>query len=159
MRRNSGLTLIEVLLYVSIVSGFVISLFYLITSIEKGSNKSKAMAEVNSNVRFVSSKLQYYMRNADTVTSVSENQIHFEMASGSYSIYKAANQIVLFDGTEEHSLTSNTVITNSLAFKKTETPGISRSVTAEFEISYVNPANLPEYAVTQENMITVTLRP
>lgn len=63
--KNKGFTLIELILYVSIVSIFMVALIPFILGIIQGNVKNNAKQEVFSTARFISEKIKSEIRNSN----------------------------------------------------------------------------------------------
>ena len=68
-RNPLGFTLIELILYMSIVSIIIGALVPFAWNIIEGSSKSSVQQEVSSQARFVSEKIKYEIRNASSINS------------------------------------------------------------------------------------------
>lgn len=64
---KSGFTLIELLLYTGLVAIFVMAATTSLLDIIMGSTKSSVQQEVQENLRYVGQRIQFEIRNADTV--------------------------------------------------------------------------------------------
>lgn len=68
MKTKKGMTLIEVLIYMGIVVMFLGALYSFTLLILNGRVKSKSQEEVQDNLRLVSKKLEYELKNASAVS-------------------------------------------------------------------------------------------
>lgn len=75
MKKSWGFTLIEILIYVSIVSLLMTVLIPFAWNVIEGGTKSATEREVFSNARFLSERIKYEIRNATNINSVSSTQI------------------------------------------------------------------------------------
>lgn len=66
---NQGFTLVEMILYIAIVSIFMTGLVYFTWDVIYGRVKSFVHQEVNQNIRFASKRIAYEIKNAKSVTS------------------------------------------------------------------------------------------
>ena len=73
--REKGFTLIELILYMALVSIVLAALIPFALNIIGGSAKSSAQQEVFSQGRFVSERIKYEIRNASGITSVGNTSI------------------------------------------------------------------------------------
>ena len=68
-KLKRGFTLIEMILYIAIVSIFLTGLVYFTWDLIYGRLKSYIQQEVNQNIRFASARIIYEIRNAKSVNS------------------------------------------------------------------------------------------
>ncbi len=66
-RQGGGFTLVELLLYISLVAIFVSAATVSLLDIILGSTKSSIQQEVQENLRYASQRIQFEIRNADTI--------------------------------------------------------------------------------------------
>jgi len=69
-KRNSGFTLVELILYIALVSIFLTGVIMFTWDILYGRVKSYVQEEVNQNSRFAAKRIIYEIRNASGVNSV-----------------------------------------------------------------------------------------
>ncbi|HSW87944.1 MAG TPA: prepilin-type N-terminal cleavage/methylation domain-containing protein [Candidatus Saccharimonadales bacterium] len=72
---QKGITLIETIIYISIVSLIMTSLIPFAWNVIEGGVKSSTEQEVFDNARFISEQIKYQIRNATGINSVSSTQI------------------------------------------------------------------------------------
>ncbi|MEK7067870.1 MAG: prepilin-type N-terminal cleavage/methylation domain-containing protein [Patescibacteria group bacterium] len=75
MKKNSGFTLIEIILYVGIIAIIFAAIVPFTLNIINTGSKSAVQQEVTDNARFVSEKIKYEIRRTSAITSVSANSI------------------------------------------------------------------------------------
>jgi len=75
---SDGFTFIEIILYVSIVSIVLAALVPVAWNVIGGSAKSSAQQEVFSQTRFISEKIKYEIRNADSINSVAATSLSLD---------------------------------------------------------------------------------
>ena len=119
-RKKSGFTLIEVIIYVSIVSVFLSALVPFAWNMIGGSVKSSAQQEVSSQARYVSERIKYEIRNADNINSVSAGSIYLDVPGTGNDptiIDLSGGKIrVKLGAAAEVNLNSNDTIITSLTF-------------------------------------------
>ena len=71
-RRKTGFTLIELLIYMGLVALFVSAATISLLDIISGSNKSSVQQEVQENLRYATYRIQYEVRNADSIAGGSD---------------------------------------------------------------------------------------
>jgi Tfp pilus assembly protein PilE len=72
---HKGFTLIELVLYIAIVSMMLITLIPFAWNIIEGGTKSSTQQEVFDNARYISEQIKYQIRNAIGINSVAPTQI------------------------------------------------------------------------------------
>lgn len=136
-----GFTLVEFLIYITIVSFAVGLLTLTAVNILEARAKVAAMEEINRNARFLMEKITYAIRHAEAVISATENSLVLEMSLESEN----PTQFILEDGAvkvikgsgeeaEEEVLTSDKVFVNSLNFSQPEGEESGNVVIIEMEI-------------------------
>jgi Tfp pilus assembly protein FimT len=78
---QSGFTFIELILYVAILTGMLVTLIPFAWNIIGGGVKSATEQEVFDNARYISQRLKYEIRNATGINSVSSTQISLSTAT------------------------------------------------------------------------------
>ena len=76
--NTKGFTFIEIILYISIVSIVLMALVPFAWNVIGGSVKSSAEQEVSSQARFISEKIKYEIRNADSINSIAATSISLD---------------------------------------------------------------------------------
>lgn len=67
--RKSGTSLLELLIYVAILSGLMVVVTDAFTSLSKGRGQSQARSEVNAAIRFATEKIRQDLKGASVVTT------------------------------------------------------------------------------------------
>ena len=78
--KQSGFTLVEMILYIAICSIFLTGLVYFTWDVVYGRIRSFTHQEFNQNIRFASKRISYEIKNASAVNSISANAISLEMS-------------------------------------------------------------------------------
>ncbi|HSW96876.1 MAG TPA: prepilin-type N-terminal cleavage/methylation domain-containing protein [Candidatus Saccharimonadales bacterium] len=78
---QKGITLIETIIYIAIVSLIMTSLIPFAWNVIEGGVKSSTEQEVFDNARFISEQIKYQIRNATGINSVSSTQISLATAN------------------------------------------------------------------------------
>lgn len=79
--KNQGFTLIELIIYISIVTVMMTTLIPFAWNIIEGGAKSATEQEIFSNARFVSERIKYEIRNATGINSVTGMYISLATAN------------------------------------------------------------------------------
>lgn len=83
MKKNNGFTLIELILYIAIISIVMSALIPFAWNVIEGSAKSSVEQEVSSQARYVSERIKYEIRNAQDINSISAISISLKEANPS----------------------------------------------------------------------------
>ena len=131
---NQGFTLLEVIIYITIV-GVVLStlMTYALNIMEIGS-KSSTIQEVSANARYVSERIKYLVRNADNI----------DFASSDFSVNLADNpgtKIILFEPSPDQN-TTITVVNGILTLNQASTGfnpiALNSNLTKVTELTFTN---------------------
>jgi len=79
--HKHGFTLIELILYVSIVTVFITALVPFAWNVILGGEKSSSQQEVYAQARLISERIKYEIRNSTGVNSVSSNAISLAVSN------------------------------------------------------------------------------
>lgn len=80
---RKGFTLIELILYVSIITIVMSALIPFAWNVIEGGAKSSVEQDVSSQARFISQRIMYEIRNASDINSVSASSISLKVANAS----------------------------------------------------------------------------
>jgi len=94
MRNNqTGLTLVEVIIYIAIVSMILTVAIFFAWDIIGGQTKSYVITEVNQNSRFILNTIAKDMHEAIAIDSVSEDVLSVDLISGTTITYTFDNEL------------------------------------------------------------------
>lgn len=71
IKKNTGFTLLELLIYISILSILVVTISSTFISLSKGRGQSQAKSEVNNSIRFATELMRQDLKNASVVSNPS----------------------------------------------------------------------------------------
>ncbi len=149
MRKHdsqSGFSLIELILYIALISIFLSGAIYFAWDVIYSGKKSDVHRNLNENMRIVSKRILYEIRNASAVNSVSATSLCLASANSTYNptrIYSSSNTLRIAWGggsanctsmTHDAILTSANVQLTSLTFTDL-TLGSSRNIKFAFTIA------------------------
>lgn len=167
--RNKGFTLIEILIYISVLAIIVlaVSSFFLWTS--RSGAKITAMREVIDNSRRAMEIMTYEIKESKSIYSPTsiltqlslETTHHLPLGETSSYIdfYLCGTQICLKKESESPiALTSNRVRVINLVFSQIATTSTVPSIQINFKIDYKTLAERPEYQASFNTTSTVSLR-
>lgn len=167
LRRTRGFTLIELVVYISIVSGVLLIAVVLSIDLLRGRAKSTSLIVVNQNARLALERMTAAIRNANLVNAGSST---FGSHPGSLSLQmpdSAVNPTVfdvsggamrVTEGTgSAQSLTSPDIEVTSLLFTYLNQTG-SEGIRISLELRRVNPAGVQEFNVQQSYVASAIVR-
>jgi len=146
MKKQSGLTLIEIIIYVAIVGLMSTALTMMMINIMQLKTKSMAMQEVNQTLRFVADKINFEIRNAKSLGTITSSSIATDRASFTLN----SGNIVMTVGSTVANLNSNLVnisgfVVTNLSSIDNKTKNINYVITGNYkntggrsEFTYVN---------------------
>ena len=145
--NKKGFTLIEFLIYISIVGFLVGALSLSGINIMYGRAEIRASEEVEENGRFSLQKITTYIRNADNIKSISTDSLSLNLnESGTEYVDFYLNTtdqeiMISHNGDPAEPLTSERVLITDLNFTETYTDAIQVSMIVKFD----NPSETREY--------------
>jgi len=157
---RSGFTLIELMIYLAIVSIMLVSISYLILDIIGGQTKSYAKSEVNQNLRFIANHLNKDIRSAQAIGSLTADtliltlpgeDITYNFDSGSKNITRQLG------GGEAVNLNSNQIEVAG-TFIDLSYNSRSKNIEIHLNVNYKNPDNLPDHKASTSADFSVELR-
>ena len=167
-KKDGGFTLMEVLVYIGILSIIVVVIFSFLVSSIHYSSKAKVMREASDNARRAMQIMIYEIKEARTIylptstsTQLSLETIHY-LPTGErityIDFYICGTQLCLKKESQSPiPLTSDKVEVRKLVFTRVVTDQIP-SVQIELEIDYKNPHNRPEYQASVNLKSAASLR-
>jgi len=143
----AGFTLIELILYIALVSIFISGAILFAWDIIYGGRKSAVQREINHNMRIVSKRIEYEVRNASSINTIGANDICLASAVAAHNpthIYISGAQVRIGWGggssscatvTNDEPLTESTVTASNLTFTDRSSGTASVHVGYAFTIS------------------------
>lgn len=161
MKRNSGMTLIEIILYIGIVGFMSTALMSMMMNIMSLKSKSVAMQEVNSSLRLISDKLNFEIKNAKSLGAITASSVTLNTtdATRNTTVFNLnTGNIRMSVGSSVGNLNSNLVnisafVVTNLSSGDSKTSNINYVVTG----NYINPGGRSEfnYSATVEGSAEV----
>ena len=146
-KHQKGFTLVELIIYIAIVSVFVGAAVLFTWDVIYGQIRSNTQREVSQNIRLGSKRIVYEIRNASGINSVSSDELCLANSDSTYNptkIYVNSDRLRIGWGggssnctslTNDQPLTSNKVTVSSLSFTDvssgTDSYNVSFSITVE----------------------------
>ncbi len=161
-----GITLVELLLYVSIASALLLSVVLFLFVLQKSHIKNTAINEVELQGAEIMVLITSAIRNATSITSPAEGNAGDILLlttnddnTNPLSFYISEGQLYVTEaGDLPTSLTNNKVVVSDLVFNnvsRTDTPG---TVKMSFTLTHVNPEGSYQYDFTKTFYTTTTIR-
>jgi Tfp pilus assembly protein PilE len=163
--RYSGFTLVETLLYVAIVSSFLVMAVYFAWDIVLNQVKSNSIAEVNDNANIITQKISYYIQNAKNITTpankgdVSQTLVLVMPDNSTATFDLSSGQLRLNLGSGAINLSSNSVTISNLSFTNLTTTGTRGNIKVKMDITNKNPSDKSEYNTSFKIDTSFSLRP
>jgi len=158
--QNSGFTLIELIIYLAIVSMLLVSMSYLIIDLVGGQTTGIAKQEVIYNFRFAQNKLFKDIRSARAINGLAADSLVLDMAGDdiTYVFDGDSKRLTRQAGTEPaiDLLSDSLEVTGS--FTDRSFPPRVENVGINLILNYKNPDNLPEYNASTTVNFSVELR-
>lgn len=163
-----GFSLVELILYVALVSIFITAAVLFAWDVIYGRVKSQVQREVSQNLRLVSKRITFEIRNASAVNSVSASDLCLASSDSSYNptrIYLNSGRLRLGWGggsgdcselTSDEPLTSGEISVTDLAF--TDLSSGSDSINIKFSVTVESSGGRKEWQMSETYSTSVELR-
>lgn len=159
-------TLIELIIYIGIVSAILLVAVNFGWQVVYGNVKSQAIREVQQNSRLAMEKIANSVLAASDIDTPALGNSHTELelimqeAGISPTIFEVDdNTLTMKQGTGiPHQLTSDRVEVTSLQFTNVSYAGTPGAIKVQLTIEHVNPNNLNQYEVSLDTEETISLR-
>lgn len=145
-----GFTLIEMLIYTALAAIFLTGVTYFAIGLLNGQAKTLVEQEVNDNLRNAMRRIEFEIRNAQDLNTVTANDLCLKMSNATYNptrIYVSGGKIrVAWGGgssncsamANDAQLTSNSVVVNSITFYNFGNGTTTKNISFKLDISYNN---------------------
>lgn len=170
-KSQAGFSLIEIILYMAVVSIFVTGAVLYGWNIIYGRIKSQVQLDVNYNLNLVTSRLNYELRNALAINSLSATDLCLQVSDSAHDptrFYLSSGVVrVAWGGgsndctgmTNDQPLTNSSVDVSNLEFTDLSSGGgETKNVQYTITIDSVNSSNRQEWDKTQTYSSSVELR-
>jgi len=163
---KKGFTLVEMLLYLAILSVVVLAFSSFLSLSYTSRVKAAVIAEVEQQGSQTMSLITQNIRNSVSVTApsagVSASSLTLTEYTGSNSptiFDQSVNTLRITEGvTAAVNLTSNRVIVSNLSFRNLSRPSTPGAVQVKFTLTHINPSNRGEYIYSKNFTSTASLR-
>lgn len=150
-RAKTGFTLIELILYISIVTIMLSALVPFAWTIIDESMKSSIQQEVSSSARYATERIKYEIRNANSINSITSTTLSLNAPTATViSLNSATKKVTIQIGAEPAvNLNSNDTSVSSLTFTNLTSPSNkSKHVQVAITVGSNLPQNRQEYQQT-----------
>lgn len=164
-KRLAGVTLVETLLYVSIVGIFMVTVASMFAAVLAVRNKNTVVNEVNLQGVQIMQQITQALKNTSTLTAPAAGVTATSLTLTTYT--PAANPTVfdlnsgkirMSENGVVTSITSNRVTASSLSFQNMGSAGTKGSIKIRFTLTHVNPDNRGDLSYTQTFYDTITVK-
>ncbi len=164
---NSGMTLIETLVAIAIMSLLILSVVSLLTSTAKSEKRNRVLTEVEYQASAIIYEIAQSVRNASAITDpivgATSTSLVLTMTSipnEDPTVFSTSTTEILVSkgGGVNISLSSGTVEVTNLIFENITAPSTKGAVRINLSIRGANPNNKPELEYSTSRITTVTLR-
>lgn len=166
MKNKFGFTLIELMIYMAVLSIITVVVADSFLILNKGRAGVEAKSELNSNFRFAVEKIKRDVASADnlvspTTTAASSTLLNLTIASSSIKYSLDSNRITRqVDAQAFEYITSDTVKINSLFFNRLENtnPVLNKKrISVELNIFGSYNSNSPDWQYSQNEKTSIDL--
>lgn len=162
-KRQTGFTLLELILYISIVTIIMAALIPFAWNVIASGTKSSTQQHIFSQARFVSEKIKWEIRNANDINSVSATSISLATSNPATNptvVDLNGGQIRITQGADSPVfLLSNNTVADSLAFTDlSSNDGNSKHIQFSFTIKSDYSSTGHEYQETTSVRSSAELR-
>lgn len=135
MKNKKGFTLIELIIYIALVSVFIVGATRFSLNIIYGREKTQRQQNVSGNARTALERITFEIKNADSIVNVSPTSLQLNNANlGNITISLSSGRIAIAYGAVNTFLTSNQVNVTSLDFTDLST-GNSKNINVSITIA------------------------
>ena len=163
---KKGFTLVEMLLYMSILSVIVLALSSFLYLSYSSRIKATVIAEVEQQGNQTMSIITQNIRNAQSITSPATGASANSLTLTEYSallsptiINQTGNKLQITEGLNPSvDISSNRVVISGLSFQNLARPSTPGIIRIQFTLNHLNPNNLGEYTYSKTFTTTASLR-
>ena len=162
--RNKGFTLIEIIIYIGIISGVLVAFISYSLAISSVNNKNHAMATVQSDERIALETIIQKIRSASAVNyptnGSSQNQLSLVTGTGiSTSFSLNGGRLQMSEtGQADILLTSNRTTISSLSFTNLAQAGERGNIMIQMTVDYNVPSQNVDYKYGNQVETAASLR-
>lgn len=162
--HESGSSLIEMLIYIAIVSVFLITLINFSWDVINSKVKNTTTGETTDNTHIIIEKIGIAARNASSIDTPELSQtsqiLVLNNPGGSQTTFDLSNgRLRINEGSGYFYLTSSKVNIENLEFINLSQTGTEGNIRIKMTVSHNNPENKQEYNAIQNIDTSFSLRP
>lgn len=171
LQYRKGFTLIELIIYLAIISGAIVSFTYFIMSVSNSRTKSYVAQEVHANGRTALEIISQRIRAANGVVSVTPTVLTLDFSTADPPNHPtvidrdASNNLRITEDSDATSggpfvsaITSNEVSVTSLLFTDRTSAGTRENIRIDLTIAYDNPSATAAFGYTKSFTTAVSVR-
>jgi len=160
MKKQSGFTFIELILYITLVSIFITSAVYFAWDIIYGQIRSGVQQAVSENIRATAQRIQAEIRNSQGIINLTPTSLELNNGSlGSTIVVFNGDEVEITQGGESYPLTSTQVeVTELLFFDRSAPDESSKNIEFTLTVRYKNPGQRKEMMETQTLQTSAEIR-
>jgi type II secretory pathway component PulJ len=167
LKRSGGMTLVETLVAIAIMSMLILSVVSLLVDTSKSEKRNRVLTEVEYQASAIIYEIAQSVRNASAITSpaVGATSTSLTLAlvsspSEDPTVFSTSTSAIVVSrgGGGNTELSSSMVEITSLVFENISAPDTKGAVRISLSIRGVNPNNKPELEYSTTRTTTVTLR-
>jgi len=163
---KKGFTLVEMLLYLAILSVVILSFSSFLFLSYTSRSKAATIAEIEQQGSQTMSLITQNIRNAASITApaggVSASSLTLTEYTGAVSptvFDQSGNTMrITEDTTAAVNITSNRVVVSNLSFRNLSRPSTPGVIQIKFTLTHINPDNRGEYSYSKNFTSTASLR-
>lgn len=160
-KHQKGVTIIELLVYIGLLSIFLIVLLDVFTSVLSSKLESQSTAAVSQDSRYILSKLNYDITNADSVTSPASfgspsNSLVIVEGGSSYTYSLNGSDLELTTPAGTAKLNGNDTSVTGLSFTKLGNPSVNDNKPT-IKISFTVKSQIEQPSGQEEQTIDTTI--
>jgi prepilin-type N-terminal cleavage/methylation domain-containing protein len=167
IKKNKGMTLVETLVAIAIMSMLMLSVVSLLVDTSKSEKRNRAITEVEYQASSIIYEIAQSVRNSSAITSpvIGATSTSLTLALASIpsedpTIFSTSSSSIIVSrgGGGNENISSGTVEVTSLIFENISAPSTKGAVRINLAIRGANPNNKPELEYSTVRTTTVTLR-
>lgn len=166
MKKHQGFTLIELVLYIGIVSIILTTVTSLLIAIFSARSKSQTVSEVEQNGNVAIQIISQVLRNATSINTPTQGNsgsslsINVTDSAKSPTVFDISNGVLrITEGTSQPvNLTSNRITVSNLTVKNLSAGSSFQTAKVNFTVSYINPSGRNEYTYQENFYFSGTLK-
>ena len=156
LKKQRAFTLIELLIYMALLSAFLTSAITFAWDIIYGREKAFNEFVVSQNAKTIANRIEAEIRTAESVSSVSEKELI--LSSGSQFILNGSNLQYSNDGANFYNLNSNQVLVSALSFSEDNSSQANNKIISfDFTVEQAAAASPGQVATSRDYSKTILL--